>query len=128
MNPWLRRVIVILATLGASLLTFTLLVYLDRPGWKSQEYLSIAFWTLPLAFLVLLVTRLTRRFLRRRPTAIGSFIAILLALVTSVTWTFLAVVLTGGYALAFDANPFFCWTAGSLAGFFTALSDPVSPV
>ena len=41
---------------------------------------------------------------------------VLAALVASVVWTLLAVALTGGYALAFDANPLWCWTAASLAG------------
>jgi hypothetical protein len=33
-------------------------------------------------------------------------------------------VLTGGYALAFDANPLWCWTAAGLAGMSVALFWP----
>lgn len=120
MNSWLRRLVVVLATVAFSVLTFTLLVNFGRPDWKSHEYYAIAFWTLPLAFFVLLVTRLTRRFLFRRSTIISTILTIILAVATAIGWTFLAVVLTGGYALAFDANPLVCWTVGSVAGFFTA--------
>jgi hypothetical protein len=112
---------IILAAVGASVLTFALLVYLDRPDRQSHEYIAIAIWTLPLAFLVLLVTRMTRTFLDRRSMITRWFLAVILAIATSLTWTFLAVWLSGGYTLAFDANPFFCWTVGSLVGFFAAL-------
>ena len=120
MNPWLRRILVVIVTVASGVLTFTLLVNLDRPGWQSREYYAIAFWTLPLAFFVLLVTRLTRRLLSSRSANTRTLLTFIFAIATAIGWTFLAVVLTGGYALAFDASPLLCWAVASVAGFFTA--------
>jgi hypothetical protein len=124
MSRWSRRLAVIAVTLGASELTFWGLVHLMRPGWKSHEYFAIVFWTLPLCFLVLLFAKLVRRWLAHRNAVVRFVIAIVLALVCSVLWTYLAVALSGGYALAFDANPFLCWTIASLAGMLTAVYLP----
>jgi len=124
MTRWTRRLAVFVVTLTSSVLTFWLLLRLGRPGWKSHEYFAIAFWTLPLCFLVLLSAKLERRWFTQRNALIRSVATIVLALVCSLLWTFLAVVLTGGYALAFDANPFYCWTIASLAGMVTAVGLP----
>jgi hypothetical protein len=124
MTRWTRRLAVIAVTLTASVLTFWLLLRFMRPGWKSHEYFAIAFWTLPFCFLVLLSAKVDGRWFAQRNALIRSVTTIVLALVCSVLWTFLAVALTGGYALAFDANPFLCWTIGSLAGMLTAVRWP----
>ena len=115
-DRWARRLAVIATTLISTFITFWIVVHLTRPGWESHEYPAILVWTVPLSFLVLLFGKLSRRwFAKRTPIVriVGSFF---LALVCAVVWTFLAVILTGGYALAFDANPLFCWAVGSVAG------------
>jgi peptidoglycan/LPS O-acetylase OafA/YrhL len=128
MTRWTRRLAVIAVTLAASVLTFWLLLRLTRPGWQSHEYFAIAFWTLPLCFLVLLSAKVERRWFAQRNALIRSVATIVLILVCSVLWTFLAVELSGGYALAFDANPFYCWTIASLAGMVTAVRWPRTQV
>jgi hypothetical protein len=128
MTRWTRRLAVIGVTLAGSVLTFWILLRLTRPGWKSHEYFAIAFWTLPLCFLVLLFAKVESRWFAQRNALIQLVATIVLAVVCSVLWTFLAVALTGGYALAFDANPFVCWTIGSLAGMLTAVHWPRTQV
>ena len=124
MTRWTRRLAVIVTTLSGSVLTFWILLRLMRPGWKSHEYFAIAFWTLPLCFLVLLFAKVERRWFAQRSALIRLIATTVLALVCSLLWTFVAVALTGGYALAFDENPFACWTIGSLAGMLTAIRWP----
>jgi hypothetical protein len=115
-DRWARRLVVIATTLLSTFITFRILVYLMRPGWESHEYSAIVVWTVPLSFLVLLFGKLSRRWFARPTTIVRIAGSIFLALVCAVVWTYLAVVLTGGYALAFDANPLFCWGVGSVAG------------
>src|ERR1700730_12335028 len=102
MTRWTRRPTIIAVTLAGSVLTYWILLRLMRPGWKSHEYFAIAFWALPLCFLVLLFAKVDSRWFAQRNALIRSVATIVLALVCSVVWTFLAVALTGGYALAFD--------------------------
>ena len=115
-DRWARRLVVVATTLVSTLITFRILVHLMRPGWESHEYSAIVVWTVPLSFLVLLFGKLSRRWFAMRTPIVRVAGSILLALVCAVVWTYLAVVLTGEYALAFDANPLFCWAAGSVAG------------
>jgi hypothetical protein len=102
---------------------FWLLVRLLLPGWESHEYVAIAVWSVPLGFLVLLAASPLRSRLRSRPL-VRVVLATVAAVAAAVLWTFLSVVFTGGYALAFDANPLWCWTAGSLAGVAVDLQWP----
>jgi hypothetical protein len=119
----IRWLVVMAVTVGVAFAAFVILVHVLRPGWQSREYVAIAIWTIPLGGLVLLFARLLRSRLRQRPI-VRVLACVLSALVASVLWTFLAVALTGGYALAFDANPLWCWTAASLAGTATAIYWP----
>jgi hypothetical protein len=123
MSRLLRWIGVVATTSGVAFTVFWLLVRLLRPGWVSHEYGAIAVWSLPLGFLVLLTARPLRTRFLDRPLLRG-FAALLAALLASIAWTFLAVALTGGYALAFDANPLWCWTAASLAGVAVDLRWP----
>ena len=123
MHRLLRWTAVIAATVGVATVVFWLLVHLERPGWPSREYAAIAVWSVPLGFLVLLIARPLRSRLLARPIA-RTIAGALAALLAAIVWTFLAVVLTGGYALAFDANPLWCWTLASLAGVAIDLTWP----
>ncbi len=114
----LRYLAIIAATVGGSFATFVILLYRDPRGWESHEYSAIAFWSVPLAFLVLALGKLGRRRLRERSVAIRLAVATGTTIIAAIAWTFMAVVLTGGYALAFDANPFYCWLVGSSLGTF----------
>ena len=123
MHRLLRWAGVIVTTIGVATTVFWLLVRLSRPGWTSHEYAAIAMWSVPLGFLVLLSARPVRTRFLARPI-MRTVTGVLAALVATVVWTFLAVALTGGYALAFDANPLWCWSAASLAGVAVDLQWP----
>ena len=113
-----RYLAIVAATVGGSFATFVVLLHRYRPGWESHEYAAIAFWSVPLALLVLALGRIGRRWLRVRSLAIRIAVALVTTVAAAIAWTFVAVALTGGYALAFDANPFYCWLVGSLIGTF----------
>lgn len=122
LNRLVRWVAVVAATVGGAFGTFALLLRLLRPGWVSREYGAIAFWSLPLAALVLVGATLIGRF-RARPWLFRS-LAVVTCIAITVGWTLLAIALTGGYALAFDANPFYCWLVGSATGMLVANTWP----
>ena len=124
MNRWIRRLVVVAVTIVASVLTFWRLLQISRPTWETSEYPAIAIWSLPLGIVVLLVAKLPRRWLTRRSIIIRLIVSVALAGISAVVWTYLAVGLTGGYALAFDANPLVCWAVGSLVGTLTAMNWP----
>jgi hypothetical protein len=126
MNRWARRLAVVAISVAVSVLTFWTFIRIDPPPWKESEYFAIAFWSLPLGFLVLLVAKLPRRWVARSHIIVRLFVSVVLAAVCAVVWTWLAVALTGGYALAFDANPLLCWAAGSLAGMLAAIYWPIT--
>lgn len=121
-----RYLTVVAATVGGSFATFVVLLRLHRPGWESNEYQAIAFWSVPLAALVLALAKVGRRW-RGARLVIRLLLALLAAVAAAVVWTYVAVALTGGYALAFDANPFYCWLAGSLLGTAVAHFWPRHP-
>lgn len=120
-GKWTRRLVVIVVTLLGSVVTFWALVHFTRPGWRSHEYAAIVVWTLPLAFFVLLFGKLARKWFGQRASVVRFAGSLGIAGICAVFWTFLAVFLTGGYALAFDANPLVCWTVGSVAGMLVDL-------
>jgi hypothetical protein len=122
-----RYLAVVAATVGGSFATFALLLRLYRPGWESHEYQAIAFWSVPLAVLVLALAKVGRRWLGARPVVIRLLAAGVTAIGAAIAWTYAAVALTGGYALAFDANPFYCWLVGSLLGTAAAQLWPRRP-
>jgi peptidoglycan/LPS O-acetylase OafA/YrhL len=124
MNRWTRRLIVVAITMVGSVLTFWTLLRISPPSWETSEYPAMAFWSLPLGLMALLVAKLPRRWLARSSIFIRVIVSAALAGITAVVWTYLAVWLTGGYALAFDANPFVCWAVGSLLGMLTAINWP----
>jgi hypothetical protein len=126
MNRWLRRLAVIALTVLGSVLTFWQLLQIFPVTWKTSEYPAIAVWSLPLGLLILLVAKIPRRWLARRNLLIRLVASVILAAISAVVWTFLAVGLTGGYALAFDANPLICWAVGSVIGMLTALNWPAT--
>ncbi|MEO7360146.1 MAG: hypothetical protein ABI120_07445 [Gemmatimonadaceae bacterium] len=118
MARWRVWLLALIFTVATAFLLFWILVHVRRPGWESQEYVAIVVWTVPLGLFVAglapgLRRRLAGRRLGLRPAALVG-----IAVAIAVTWMFIAVALTGGYALAFDANPLWCWTAGALAGLF----------
>jgi hypothetical protein len=123
---WARRLSVVVVTVAASALTFWIILQISPPPWKTSEYAAIAFWSLPLGFLVLLIAKLPRRWFARSNVVVRLFVSVVLAAIAAIVWTYLAVGLTGGYALAFDANPLHCWAVGSLVGMLTALNWPIS--
>ena len=123
MSRLLRWIGVVGTTIAVAFTLFWLLVRMLRPGWVSHEYGAIAVWSLPLGFLVLLTGRPLRTRFLDRPLLRG-FAALLAGLLASIAWTFLAVAFTGGAALAFDANPLWCWMAASLAGVAVDLRWP----
>ena len=108
----------------AGVLTFWQLLQIDPPAWETSEYPAMAFWSFLLGGWVLAIAKYPRRWLVRSNIGVRILVSIVLAPISAVTWTYLAVGLTGGYALAFDANPFVCWAVGSLAGMLTALNWP----
>ena len=116
MNRWPRRGSVVGGTIVASSLTFEVLLLIFRPGWHSREHLAFIVWSCPLALAVLAAAIPLRRSLRLRSGVFRGAVTVFAALVVAYAWTLSAVVLTGGYALAFDANPFWCWSVGSLVG------------
>ncbi len=124
-GKWMRRLAVFAVTVTAGVSTFWIVVHLARPGWKSHEYVAIALWTIPLSFFVLLFGKLARRWFGRRKPFIRVVGSLIIAVVCAVFWTFLAVALTGGYALAFDADPLFCWTIASVAGMLVNVQWPL---
>jgi peptidoglycan/LPS O-acetylase OafA/YrhL len=118
---WRRRLIILAATVAASTLTFELLLLLDPPPWTSSEHIAIAVWTLPLGLLVVAMSRLLRRVVGHRATMVKLIVLPPVAAIVAIVWTLAAVVISGGYALAFDVSPLWCWFVGSLAGLATAL-------
>jgi hypothetical protein len=112
------------ATIGITLLAFWSLIHLLRPGWQSSEYTAIVVWTVPLALLMTALAKPLRQRVVGRALWLRAAVGLAVAVVCAVGWTFAAVALTGGYALAFDANPLWCWMLGSLAGALVALSWP----
>jgi hypothetical protein len=126
MSRWARRLAVVAVTVVSSELAFWQLLQISRPAWKTSEYPAMAVWSFPLGFLILLVAKLPRRWLSRSNAVLRSLISVVLAAISSILWTYLAVALTGGYALAFDANPFLCWSLGSLIGMLTAMNWPLT--
>jgi len=126
LTRWLRRLAVVAVTIAASVLTFWTLLQISPPSWKTTEYPAIAFWSLPLGFLVLLIAILPRRRFRRSNILVRLLLSVVLAAIAAIVWTYLAIGLTGGYALAFDANPLVCWLVGSFAGMLTALNWPMT--
>ena len=121
MSRALRWVVVIVVTMIVALLAFAVIIKIQPPGWQSREYSAMLVWSFPLGFVVLGVARILLKVLRGRGPIAQASGLVIGALVSAITWTGLAVVLTGGYALAFDANPLWCWTAASLAGMGMAL-------
>jgi hypothetical protein len=121
MKPWVRRAVVFAVTVGASVVTFAILLRLLRPGWASREHAAILVWSLPLGMLVLAGALPLRRFLRKQSAALRALAVLLGGAVVAILWTVAAVALTGGYALAFDANPLWCWYVGSVAGLSASL-------
>jgi len=124
MMRWTRRLVVIAITTVAGVVTFWRLLQISPPGWKTSEYPAMAFWSFLLGIWVLGIAKFPRRWLASSNIVIRVLVSVVLAAISAVTWTYLAVVLTGGYALAFDANPFVCWSVGSLVGMLTAISWP----
>lgn len=125
----LKRIVrwaaVISTTAAAAFLTFVVLLRLDPPGWESREYGAIAFWSLPLGGLVLVGAKMIRRF-TGRPWLFRT-LAVVITVAITIIWTFIAVALTGGYALAFDANPLYCWLIGAAAGMAVDVNWPQLP-
>ncbi len=121
---WTRRLVVIAVTTIAGVVTFWKLLHDSPPAWETSEYPAMAFWSFLLGLWVLGIAKFPRRWLGNSNLVIRLLVSIVLAAIAAVTWTYLAVGLTGGYALAFDANPFVCWTVGSLVGMLTAISWP----
>jgi hypothetical protein len=126
MMRWTRRLVVISVTAIASVLTFWRLLQIDRPAWETHEYPAMVFWSFLLGLWVLGIAKFPRRWLAGRNVILRLLISVVLAAVSAVTWTYIAVALTGGYALAFDANPFVCWAVGSLVGMLTAVNWPIT--
>ena len=121
---WTRRFVVIAVTVVASVLTFWKLLKISPPAWETSEYPAMAFWSFLLSLWVLGIAKFPRRWLAGGNIVIRLLVSVVLAAVSAVSWTYLAVGLTGGYALAFDANPFVCWAVGSLGGMLTAVNWP----
>jgi hypothetical protein len=124
MMRWTRRLVVIAITTIAGVVTFWKLLQMSPPAWETSEYPAMAFWSFLLGGWVLGIAKLPRRWLANANIVIRFLVSVVLAGIAAVTWTYLAVGLTGGYALAFDANPFVCWAVGSLAGMLTAINWP----
>jgi hypothetical protein len=124
MMRWTRRLVVIAITTIAGVVTFWKLLQISPPAWETSEYPAMAFWSFLLGVWVLGIAKFPRRWLVKSNIVIRLLVSVVLAGVSAVTWTYLAVGLTGGYALAFDANPFVCWSIGSLAGMLTAINWP----
>ena len=124
MNRWMRRFVVIAITTGTSVLTFWILLRVYRPDWETREYPAIVVWSVPLGFLVLGAAALERRWVSRRHPLARVAATMVLAAACAIIWLYMAVALTGGYALAFDANPLWCWASGSLAGMLVAVLWP----
>lgn len=123
MRSSLRRLLVMATADAVAVAMFWLLLRIDRPGWKTHEYPFIILYSVPLGALVLLFDRPIRRRLRSR-RVLYVVAGIGTALTASIGWTFLAYVLTGGYLLASDVNPLWCWTVAALAATAVNLCTP----
>ena len=124
MADWRIRLIALVSTVAMAFALFWGLVHLLRPGRESREYVAIVVWTVPLALLMAGVAPKLRRRLSGRRRGLRPAVLIGVAVASAVAWTFVAVMLTGGYALAFDANPLWCWTGGALGGLFLSVCWP----
>jgi hypothetical protein len=112
MQPYQRRFLVIIVAEAVAIGMFWLFLRLSRPGWETSEYPFIILYSLPLGALVLLCNWPVRR-LRSRPALyVGA--AIFSSIGAAIAWTAAALFLTGGYLLAADANPLWCWAAAAL--------------
>ena len=121
---WTTRLAVIAVTTIGGVVTFWKLLQISPPAWETSEYPAMAFWSFLLGLWVLGITKFPRRWLADGNIVIRLLVSVVLAAVSAVSWTYIAVGLTGGYALAFDANPFICWAVGSLVGTLTAVNWP----
>src|SRR5438270_135669 len=110
------RIAVLGGTVAVTVLSFWILLQIDRPGWETHEYPALIFWTAPPALLLALLAGPIRSFLLRRSIVIRIVIPIVVAPLFAYGWLWVAYYGTGGYVLAFDANPLWCWTAGAVAG------------
>src|SRR4051812_13031898 len=122
---WTRRLVVVAITTLGGVVTFWKLLQISPPTWETSEYPVMAFWSFLLGLWVLGIAKFPRRWMARTNIVIRLLVSVVLAGIAAVTWTYVAVGLTGGYALAFDANPFVCWSIGSLAGMLTAINWPL---
>ena len=128
MHRWMRRLVVIAITTATSVLTFWILLRVYRPNWETREYPAIVGWSLPLGLLVLGAAALERRWVSRRHPLARMAAAIILAADCAILWLYIAVALTGGYALAFDSNPLWCWASGSFVGMLVSVLWPLQPI
>ena len=113
MRTYQRRVLVIAVAEAVAVGMFWVLLRLYSPGRETHEYPFILLYSLPLGGIVLLCNRPLRR-LRRR-TWLYVSMGVVSGGVAAVAWAYAALFLTGGYLLAADANPLWCWIVAALA-------------
>ena len=113
MRPYQRRILVITVAELVAVAMFWLLLRVYRPGWETHEYPFIWLYSLPLGGLVLLLNRPLRRLRQRTWLYVSS--GIVSGVVAAVAWSYMALFLTGGYLLAADVNPLWCWAVAALA-------------
>ena len=113
MRPYQRRVLVLAVTEAVAVGMFWLLLRLDPPGWETHEYPFIWLYSLPLGGVVLLCNRPLRRLRKRAWLYVST--SVVSGVVAAVIWTYAALFLTGGYLLAADANPLWCWAVAAVA-------------
>jgi hypothetical protein len=109
-----------------SVSAFAVLLLVEPTPWRSNEYIAIGVWSIPLGAIALLAARGARYFARRWGIVAAIATTPFLAFACALIWTFLVYAGTGMMILGtFDANPFWSWTVGALLGLLAALIWPV---
>ncbi len=121
MTSWLRATIVTAGTVGSSVLTFWIWLRLFPVSWQVREYAAIAFWTIPLAAIVVALCHFPRRWLRHRHPLLRIVVAPFLGFASAITWTLIAYPLSGGALEYFDVHPTLCWLVAGTTGALISL-------
>jgi hypothetical protein len=124
LDRWIRRLAVIAVTAAGSVASFGFLLELHPPPWRTTEYAGIGLWSVPEALVILAFGAPARRWLTGRPPLLRVAAALGIAVLSAVLWTFAAYFASGGYIMAFDANPLFSWMGGAIGGSLVSMLWP----